>query len=474
MADLAERLNELGVLDQWDERLGRNATYRGVDWDSERTQPGNLHVNVHRNAQRALSAVRRAVTDGASAVCWATAPDHLPDDLEVLMRSMGVPLLRVSDERRAFSLSSALLQGFPQSVSDSIGITGTNAKTTTAIMLAACMQRAGIAHALSTSLIAAAGDETFPPGLSTPDAPQIQELLARAVEVGATHAVVEASSQGLSDQRLVDVPFSVGICTTIGSDHLEVHGSDAAYRRAKRLLFDGLGPAGFAVHNADEPDVVEVAAGAGAFDVPVGRSRDALALRDGDRLTLTPALARRCGREPGTINVTTPPSRATTSRRQRWRQPRRLSAGQASKRSSPGWATSVDCPAVCPWWPPGPSSSSTTCSTPTAPARRWSDGCGRFARAPHASSAVWPSEATAGLRPTPSRATCWDEPSCASTSTRCTSPAASMWSARATMHRTPSTTRSSRVWPPGGSGRRRTPSSRPWSQPSFRPHVPET
>ncbi len=306
MADLAERLNELGVLDSWDERLGRNATYRGVDWDSERTQPGNLHVNVHRNAQRALSAVRRAVTDGASAVCWATAPDHLPDDLEVLMRSMGVPLLRVSDERRAFSLSSALLQGFPAERLDSIGITGTNAKTTTAIMLAACMQRAGIAHALSTSLIAAAGDETFPPGLSTPDAPQIQELLARAVEVGATHAVVEASSQGLSDQRLVDVPFSVGICTTIGSDHLEVHGSDAAYRRAKRLLFDGLGPAGFAVYNADEPDVVEVAAGAGAFDVPVGRSRDALALRDGDRLTLTPALARRCGREPGTINVTTP------------------------------------------------------------------------------------------------------------------------------------------------------------------------
>lgn len=142
-----------------------------------------------------------------------------------------------------------------------------------------------------------------PPGLSTPDAPQIQELLARAVEVGATHAVVEASSQGLSDQRLVDVPASVGICTTIGSDHLEVHGSDAAYRRAKRLLFDGLGPAGFAVYNAD---VVEVAAGAGGFDVPVGRTRDALALRDGDRLTLTPALARRCAREPGTIKVTTP------------------------------------------------------------------------------------------------------------------------------------------------------------------------
>ncbi|HMS49670.1 Mur ligase family protein, partial [Candidatus Neomicrothrix sp.] len=74
----------------------------------------------------------------------------------------------------------------------------------------------------------------------------IQELLARAVEVGATHAVVEASSQGLSDQRLVDVPASVGICTTIGSDHLEVHGSDAAYRRAMRQLFCRACPAGVA------------------------------------------------------------------------------------------------------------------------------------------------------------------------------------------------------------------------------------
>ena len=151
VADLAKRLDDLGVLESWDERLGRNATYRQVDWDSERTQPGNLHVNVHRNAQRALVAVRLAVTDGASAVCWATAPEYLPADLEVLMRSRGVPLLRVTDERRAFSLSSALLHGFPAERLVSIGITGTNAKTTTAIMLAACLQRAGITHALSSS-----------------------------------------------------------------------------------------------------------------------------------------------------------------------------------------------------------------------------------------------------------------------------------------------------------------------------------
>ena len=313
LSDLARRLAELGILDARDAGIGTGGTgigagtaYRGVEWNPDRTEPGTVHVNVYAGQARALEAARQAVDAGAAAVIWGSAPDPLPDDLAVLMRANGVPLFRVSDERRAFSMASALLFGFPGDRLRTVGITGTNAKTTTAIMLAACLQRAGIVHGLSTSLIAATGDEVAPPGLTTPDAPQIQALLARAVEVGATHAVVEASSQGLSDQRVVDVPFSIGICTTIGSDHLEVHGSDAAYRRAKRLLFDGLGPDGLAVYNADEPDVVEVASGTGAFDVPVGHASDALARRHDNRLDLTPALARRCGREPATVALATP------------------------------------------------------------------------------------------------------------------------------------------------------------------------
>lgn len=306
VADLARRLEKLGVLKSWDPSGHGETTYDGVDWNPERTQRGQLHVNVYRNPKRALDAVRQAVGSGAVAVCWASAPDRLPADLEALLRSHGVALLRVSDERRAFSLSAALLHNFPGDQMRSVGITGTNAKTTTAVMLAACLQRAGLVNALSTSLIAAVGEELVPPGLSTPDAPQIQELLARAVVAGATHAVVEASSQGLSHQRLADVPFSVAVCTTIGPDHLDVHGSDEAYRQAKRSLFQGLRSDGFAIYNADEPDVIEVAAGAGAFDVPVGRAHDALARRVGEDLQFTDALADRCGQRPASVRLATP------------------------------------------------------------------------------------------------------------------------------------------------------------------------
>ncbi|MCB1026988.1 MAG: hypothetical protein KDB24_04405 [Microthrixaceae bacterium] len=306
VCDLAGRLADLGVLLDPEPHLGHVGTYTGVDWNPERTQPGHLHVNVYRNDRRALEAVRQAVTAGATAVCWATAPTPLPADLSALLRSRRVALLRVTDQRRAFSLASALLHRFPGDRLTSVGITGTNAKTTTAIMLSACLQRAGIANGLSTSLAAAVGSTLLPPGLSTPDPPQLQELLARFVGAGATHAVVEASSQGLSDLRLADVPFSVGVCTTIGPDHLDVHGSDEAYRRAKRMLFDGLGPDGFAIYNADEADVVEVAAGTGAVDVPVGTGEDAVARRQGPRLRFTAELAERCGGEPCTVNLATP------------------------------------------------------------------------------------------------------------------------------------------------------------------------
>ncbi|MEZ5383289.1 MAG: hypothetical protein R2754_16025 [Microthrixaceae bacterium] len=170
VADLARRLDELGVLESWDPGAAGDATYRGAGWNPELTQPGDLHVNLF-GGKRSIAAVDAAARAGATAVVWQGAPDPLPRELSTLMRAHGVPLLRVSDERRAYSLAAALLFGFPDQRLRSVGITGTNAKTTTAVMLAACLQRSGIAHGLSTSVVVATGDRLSPPGLTTPDAP---------------------------------------------------------------------------------------------------------------------------------------------------------------------------------------------------------------------------------------------------------------------------------------------------------------
>jgi UDP-N-acetylmuramoyl-L-alanyl-D-glutamate--2,6-diaminopimelate ligase len=99
-------------------------TTRELTWSLEPTRPGDLHINL-LGAKRAPAAVRRAVLDGAVAVCWSKPNAELVEEL----RAQGVPVLEVTDERRAMSLGSALLHGFPSKDIAMIGITGTNAKT---------------------------------------------------------------------------------------------------------------------------------------------------------------------------------------------------------------------------------------------------------------------------------------------------------------------------------------------------------
>lgn len=126
-----------------------------------------------------------------------------------------------------------------------IGITGTNAKTTCTLMTAACLHRSGMSSAFSCSELAGIDHATTKPTLTTPDAPELQRWLGEVRDSGSTTAVLEVSSQAISDARVADVAVGIAVCTTIGVDHLDVHGSEAGYRAVKRSLFEDSGPTGW-------------------------------------------------------------------------------------------------------------------------------------------------------------------------------------------------------------------------------------
>lgn len=286
---LADELARRVLLHRRPELDDPHRRFSRVVWSDQPTRPGDLHVNLY-GKRRSSAAVRTAVAAGAVAALWRHPVD-----------SVGAPVFDVMSERVAMSASAALLHGHPARSLDLVGVTGTNGKSTTVAAIGWGLHSAGRPSGLVSSLGHRIGDRRLPPGLTTPDAPEMQELLAQMVASRVEVAVVEASSQGLADDRLSDVPVRVGVCTTLGVDHLDVHGTTEAYLRAKRLLFRRMADHGVAVFNADEAGSRSVVTGTGARLIGVGAGAEADVRIDGPRLVFGRRLADLSGRGPAVM-----------------------------------------------------------------------------------------------------------------------------------------------------------------------------
>jgi UDP-N-acetylmuramoyl-L-alanyl-D-glutamate--2,6-diaminopimelate ligase len=147
--------------------------------------------------------------------------------------------IRVPAARRALALAAAEVHGHPSRELKLVGVTGTNGKTTTAYLVAAVVEAAGVPAALiSTVEYRVAGERTAALH-TTPEASDLQRLLRRAVAAGCRVAVMEASSQALDLHRCDALRFEVAAFTNLTRDHLDYHGTMEAYFAAKRRLFDG-------------------------------------------------------------------------------------------------------------------------------------------------------------------------------------------------------------------------------------------
>ena len=215
----------------------------GITADSRQVVPGDLFAALPGVHVDGRAFIADAVKRGAIAVLAPTGtswPDGVPHR----------PLILDPEPRRRLAQIAAVLAGPQPDVV--VAVTGTNGKTSTVEFLRQIWTSAGLkAASLGTLGLLAAGFDPGP-GLTTPDPVSLAESLAGLARAGYQHAALEASSHGLDQFRLDGVELAAAALTNLTRDHLDYHGTIAAYRLAKLRLFDTLLPAGApAVAHAD-------------------------------------------------------------------------------------------------------------------------------------------------------------------------------------------------------------------------------
>ncbi len=244
---LSELLEELGM----DQRALKDLDITGLTADSRAVRPGFLFAALPGATLDGRSYISDAVKRGATAVLAPPGTDLAANRAD----SAGnvVRLITDSNPRRRFALMAARFFGVqPETVA---AVTGTNGKTSVAHFTQQIWTQLGFRAGYIGTLGAFGPGLHVDGSLTTPDAAKLHTLLADMAQRGITHLAMEASSHGLHQFRVDGVKISIAGFTNMTRDHLDYHGSMAAYMAAKlRLFSDVMVDGGTAVLNADSSE----------------------------------------------------------------------------------------------------------------------------------------------------------------------------------------------------------------------------
>ncbi len=210
-------------------------------YDSRAVNPGTLFFAVPGVHVDGHDFVADAVAAGAAAVV-----------VERELSGVEVPQLVVDRTRRALADAADAWFGRPSEKLRVIGITGTDGKTTTAFLAVDVLRASGRRPGMVGTVAVDIGEQRLSnqDRNTTPEALELQGLLAEMVAAGNDGVVMEATSHGLALERTRNCRFRVGVVTGVTSEHLEFHGSLEAYRSAKARLVE---EAPMTILNADDP-----------------------------------------------------------------------------------------------------------------------------------------------------------------------------------------------------------------------------
>ena len=150
---------------------------------------------------------------------------------------VAAPQVRVPSVRAAMGPMSAVVFGRPSESLGTIGITGTNGKTTTTYLLESILRTGGFVPGLIGTTGARVAGEPVSIARTTPEAPDLHRLLAFMRERGVTTVAIEVSSHALTQDRVGGIRFDVAAFTNLSQDHLDFHPDMESYFRAKASLF---------------------------------------------------------------------------------------------------------------------------------------------------------------------------------------------------------------------------------------------
>jgi UDP-N-acetylmuramoyl-L-alanyl-D-glutamate--2,6-diaminopimelate ligase len=222
-----------------------NPTVSGVEYDSRRVGPGSVFVAMKGESSDGNRYIDQAIVAGAAAIVTDSAAEQ---------PRPGVAWAQVPHGRRALARLSANFYKRPAERVVNTGITGTNGKSTTAFLLESILRAAGRKTALVGTIEYHVAGKILSAPHTTPEALELNRLLADGLSQGVTESVMEVSSHALDQQRIFGIPFDVAVFTNLTRDHLDYHGTMDGYYRAKQVLFEGCGtePPRVAVINIED------------------------------------------------------------------------------------------------------------------------------------------------------------------------------------------------------------------------------
>jgi UDP-N-acetylmuramoyl-L-alanyl-D-glutamate--2,6-diaminopimelate ligase len=234
----------IAALDHKEVSGPQNVEIHDIVYDSRRAKPGALFVAIPGEHADGHQYIASAEEKGVVAV--------VVEREDVLPRGTTI---RVRNSRKALALLAAQWHGKPADRLRLLGITGTDGKTTTSFLMRAMLQTAGYRTGLIGTVMTSFGERQIPSQYTTPEAPELQEVLAQMVSQGSDFVVMEVSSHALALDRVYGIPFEMGVFTNLSRDHLDFHGDFQHYRDTKASFFRSLsGPKGRAVINLDDPN----------------------------------------------------------------------------------------------------------------------------------------------------------------------------------------------------------------------------
>jgi UDP-N-acetylmuramoyl-L-alanyl-D-glutamate--2,6-diaminopimelate ligase len=214
-----------------------------IQIDSRKVSEGCVFVAIKGVQVDGHTFIQTAIEKGAKVIVCENLPENKVD---------GVTYLIVENAQEAVAIMAHQFYNEPSTKIKLVGVTGTNGKTTVATLLFKLFSELGYKCGLISTVQNQIGSEIIPSTHTTPDAIQLNALLAKMVNENCTHVFMECSSHAIHQHRITGLQFVGGAFTNITHDHLDYHQTFEAYLEVKKSFFDHLPSTAFALSNLDD------------------------------------------------------------------------------------------------------------------------------------------------------------------------------------------------------------------------------
>jgi UDP-N-acetylmuramoyl-L-alanyl-D-glutamate--2,6-diaminopimelate ligase len=224
-------------------QVGDHQEISHLCFDSRQAKVGSLFFAIPGTQVDGHQFLPQVFAQGCTACVVEIIPDSAPE---------GVLFFLVKDSNEAMAQVASNYYGNPSAQLNLIGITGTNGKTTSVTLLFELFKALGHRCGLISTVQNKIEDRIIPATHTTPDALNLNALLAEMLASGCTHVFMEVSSHAVVQKRIFGLSFRGAIFSNITRDHLDFHETFDSYIKAKKGFFDALPKTAFALTNVDD------------------------------------------------------------------------------------------------------------------------------------------------------------------------------------------------------------------------------